>query len=98
MGELVGEIMRRDEEILNITQEECAELIQVISKIRRFGPDGEYSGKTNSRRLTDEVGDILCMVDLLMQYKLVDKEEVNQARLKKYEKLKIWSNIFKEEE
>ena len=47
-------------ETLIITQEECAEVIQVISKIMRFGLD------ENDHRLESELGDLLCMVDLLM--------------------------------
>ncbi len=86
----------KQEEILNITQEECAELIQIISKVRRFGID-EYHIKDrvpNRERLAEEIGDVLCMIQLIAESGLVDIQDVEDARLKKIEKLKVWSKIY----
>lgn len=88
---------KKEQEILWVTQEECAEVIQVISKINRFGIDGEHQGHTNLVRLTEEIGDLYCMLGLLVESGLVSQDEVVAAAEKKREKLKIWSNIFKEE-
>ena len=66
------------DEILNILQEECAEVIQVISKIRRFGLDDDYSGKTNREKLTQEVGDVLLLIDLLQAHGLCTPEELQE--------------------
>ena len=57
-------------EILLITQEECAEVTQAISKVFRFGfddcwPRGEDWVPTNKERLEEEVGDLLCMIDII---------------------------------
>lgn len=86
----------KQEEILNITQEECAELIQIISKVRRFGID-EYHIKDqipNRDRLAEEIGDVMCMIQLIVEHGIVDLQAVENARLKKVEKLKVWSKIY----
>ena len=75
-------------ETLVITQEECAEVIQVISKIFRFGLD------ENDHRLEDEIGDVLCMIDLLIVQGVIDPHKLELAKRIKAEKLKRWSNIY----
>jgi NTP pyrophosphatase (non-canonical NTP hydrolase) len=89
----------KTKEILDITQEECAEVIVAISKISRFGIDNYKPNKplTNRQHLEEEIGDLLAMVDLLEQFSIVDMTAVNTARIAKIEKLKQWSNIFKED-
>lgn len=82
------------EEILNILQEECAEVIQVISKIRRFGMDDAYSGKTNRENLTQEIGDVLLLTELLKAHDVYKDEEIQVSKLSKASKLKKWSNIY----
>ena len=47
------------EEALDILQEECAEVIQVASKCKRFGT------KSNRERLTQEIGDLYCMIQII---------------------------------
>jgi NTP pyrophosphatase (non-canonical NTP hydrolase) len=88
--------MNRADEILNIAQEECAELIQMISKVRRFGID-EYhikDQKPNRQRLAEEAGDVLCMIMLMIEEGIITQQEVEDARHNKVEKLKQWSTIF----
>jgi NTP pyrophosphatase (non-canonical NTP hydrolase) len=89
----------KTKEILDITQEEAAEVIVAISKISRFGIDNYKPNKplTNRQHLEEEIGDLLAMVDLLEEFKVVDMAAVNTARIAKIEKLKQWSNIFKAE-
>lgn len=53
--------MTRDEEVLTILQEECAEVIQAVSKIRRFGSGG------NMLELKKEIADLQCMIDLAIE-------------------------------
>lgn len=81
------------EEILLITQEECAEVTQAISKVFRFGIDAEHKGVTNLEHLEEEVGDLLCMIDLLVERNIVRYGKVKNAQRKKLEKLKQWSSI-----
>jgi NTP pyrophosphatase (non-canonical NTP hydrolase) len=82
-----------NQEILLITQEECAEVTQAISKVFRFGMDDEYNGVTNREHLEEEVGDLLCMIELLVSSDMLDMVSVYKAKAAKLEKLAKWSNI-----
>lgn len=91
--------MDTNNETLLITQEECAEVAQAISKCFRFGMDNIKPGKpkTNREHLEEELGDLLAMIGILIDKGVVNRENVYQASEKKIEKLKEWSNIFSEE-
>ncbi len=86
-------------ETLIILQEECAEVIQATSKIFRFGFESCYpteDSPTTKECLTMELGQLLCMVALLVDQKVVDETELmNYMELKK-KKLEKWSSIFKD--
>ena len=86
----------KTKEILDITQEECAEVVVAVSKISRFGIDNFKPGKpkTNREHLEEEVGDLLAMVDLMIEHKIIDNNSVDVARAAKKDKLKQWSNIY----
>ena len=88
----------KTKEILDITQEECAEVVVAVSKISRFGLDNYKPGKplTNRQHLEEEVGDLLAMVDLMLEHDIIDNNSVELARVAKKEKLKLWSNIYSE--
>jgi len=86
-----------DSEVLLIAQEECAEVIQAISKVFRFGMDDEYKGQTNREHLEEEIGDLMCMIDLLIDQGIVSESAVMTAKNEKLNKLMTWSNIFKEQ-
>lgn len=85
----------KQREILVITQEECAEVIQEISKIFRFGIDELHKdGMVHQEKLETEVGDLLCMISLMTQHGLVRSSMVTQAIENKQIKLKQWSKIY----
>jgi NTP pyrophosphatase (non-canonical NTP hydrolase) len=86
----------KTKEILDITQEECAEVVVAVSKISRFGIDNLKPGKpkTNREHLEEEVGDLLAMVDLMIEHNIIDNDSINIARAAKKDKLKKWSNIY----
>jgi NTP pyrophosphatase (non-canonical NTP hydrolase) len=89
---------RKVKEALGILQEECAEVIVEVSKIRRFGLD-ELSWHTNlSHRSTleMEVGDMLAMVDILIEQGIIDQDKLNLAKSNKIEKLKKWTSIYED--
>ena len=90
--------MTKDEELFIILQEECAEVIQAVSKCRRFGIDNTYSKGTGSQRenLTKEIGDLQCMIDLCIEHGIVEKSAVDKAILNKQEKLKVFSKLYKD--
>jgi NTP pyrophosphatase (non-canonical NTP hydrolase) len=90
------EINEVNREILLITQEECAEVTQAISKVFRFGMDDTYNGESNREHLEEEIGDLMCMIDLLIDSGLVSESAVMTAKAEKMNKLQTWTNIFKE--
>jgi NTP pyrophosphatase (non-canonical NTP hydrolase) len=86
------------QETLDILQEECAEVIVEVSKCRRFGVDSLHY-KTNlphSTMLENEIGDVLAMVDILIEQGILNQDRLELAMDNKKEKLKQWSGIFKE--
>ena len=88
---------KAQKEVLLIAQEECAEVTQAISKIFRFGIDGSHNERTNRERLTEELGDLHCMIELIIDSGLVDRKDLLNASGLKRHKLFKWSNIFDKE-
>ena len=84
----------KQKQIMLIAQEECAEVIQAISKVFRFGKNDEYNGKTNQQRLEEEAGDLMCMLQLMMDKGIISESKVYDASIQKRIKLEKWSNIF----
>ncbi len=82
-----------NKEIMLIAQEECAEVTQAISKVFRFGIDGMHNGASNKQRLEEEVGDLLCMIEMMIEKNIIDGKLVAQAGVNKKQKLAKWSNI-----
>jgi len=84
-------------EVMAILQEECAEVTQAVSKIFRFGMDTQYpeGAPSNKEKLEEEIGDLLAMIDILVEQGIISDSHVNQARKNKKNKLKQWSGIFK---
>lgn len=85
--------MERSDLIPIITQEECAEVIQAISKMFRFGPYQCHPETSidNVTHLAAEVGQLKYMLDKLVDYYDLSREVVyeaynnKQAALDKYE-------------
>jgi NTP pyrophosphatase (non-canonical NTP hydrolase) len=89
-----------EKQILLIAQEECAEVTQAISKVFRFGFDSvwpEDSTEDNRIKLQNEVGDLLAMIELMMEKGIIDENQTHQAMLQKKIKLSRWSNIYDNE-
>lgn len=83
-------------EVLIILQEECAEVIVEISKCFRFGPDQIMQGQefSNIQRLEKEIGDVEAMIELLQDLKVgVSEQGTLNAKMQKFEKLKLFSNL-----
>lgn len=89
----------KEHEIMNILSEECAEVIQAVSKCNRFGMDNYKPGKpkTNREHLEEELGDLVAMIDLMIEHSLINPVSLDRAKRAKIEKLKQWSNIFQDE-
>ena len=86
----------KEKEVIDILQEECAEVIQAVSKINRFGADNIKPGKpkTNREHLEEELGDMLAMIDIMMELSVISLDKLEIAKKAKIEKLKKWSNIY----
>lgn len=87
-------------ELFNILSEENAEVIQVISKINRFGLYSVHPDKpdvTNLDHLEEEIGDALAIVDMLTNAGYLSKAALAAAAQRKKDKLRKWSNITVED-
>lgn len=78
-------------ELMTITAEECAELTQVCMKIVRFGMNEDY--KPKRPWLIEEAGDVLCMLNFMVENDLVTWEELNNRAETKRTKLLKWSSL-----
>ena len=72
--------MKVRDEILTILMEECAETSIECSKVIRFNID-------NTERLEKELGDVLMMVEILSENKIVSIKRIREASQQKREKL-----------
>lgn len=83
--------MRPLTKVLMVLQEECAEVVQAVSKIHRFGLHDDYLGNTNVDRLAEEIGHVKCMI--LEAQALIPEltdEKIIKAIFKKEKKLNYW--------
>ena len=78
--------------MLVITTEECGELIQACSKVIRSNGETKYL-----KNLQDEVGDVVCMIEILIANDLVTEEQIADRVKEKKQKLKKWSLLFNED-
>ena len=75
-------------ELMLITMEECGELIEACSKAIRCE---EYYDKP---KLIEELGDVQCMIELILDNELVRWEDVRERIEVKKEKLKKYTNLL----
>ncbi len=81
---------RNTQTVMAVLQEECAEVIQAVSKINRFGMHDEWQGVTNRQSLITEIGDVLAIIKVLMEETDINitENDLNiaiEAKLKKLE-------------
>ena len=86
-------------EALDILQEECAELIQIASKMIRFGEMNTNEGKlpTVRYRFMHEVGDVMAMISIVCAQYNITTPELDIAMEQKFTKLRKYSNILEED-
>jgi NTP pyrophosphatase (non-canonical NTP hydrolase) len=82
-------IVEQDKLLIHLAQE-CAELIQEITKAQMYGFDSKYQDKTNRTRLIQEAGDVLAllMVISLRHGDILPAEELEKAVSAKIVKLR----------
>jgi NTP pyrophosphatase (non-canonical NTP hydrolase) len=86
------------QQLMAITAEECGELTQVCMKvIRRHDQiDQLKTDEKYKQKLLEEVGDVYCMIDLMIDHGLLDEDQIYQRAQIKREKLKTWSTLINE--
>tara|TARA_Y100000034_G_C6750191_1_gene333396 strand:- start:235 stop:498 length:264 start_codon:yes stop_codon:yes gene_type:complete len=81
-------------QLMVITMEECGELIQVCSKVlRKRATQGKIPAETLDK-LEGEVADVLCMVELMKENKLIFDDGIEAGIERKRNKLKTWSDLI----
>ena len=76
-------------ELLVIASEEASEIVKVVSKILRYGMQPK-----DQKALIEEIGDMQCMIDLIVEHKLITKTQIKNRIKVKSKKLKKWSNLW----
>ena len=75
------------QQLMVITMEECGELIQECSKnLRR----AEIFDRENFK---NEVGDVMCMIELLVEWDVISWNEIEERVKIKRNKLSKWSEL-----
>ena len=86
---MINKKLEYNTELMVITMEECGELTEACSKAIRCEI---YSDD----RLVEEAGDVLLMIELMINRGLISKEDIDARKKIKLEKLKKWSNLINE--
>jgi len=83
-----------DQEILDILAEECAEVIHIVSKIRRFGMNNIHPKSdrvTNKGRLRAEILDVMSMIEWVQLRDIMPPffvDEIRNATKLKHDKVR----------
>ena len=83
------------QQLMVISAEECGELTQVCMKYMRRFEEKDQITKEMHAKLVEEAGDVLCMIQLMIEHKLLTSAELDARIVEKKEKLKKWSNLIK---
>jgi hypothetical protein len=83
------------QELMVLTMEECGELTQRCSKIIRKFETLEEVTEEQRVLLLEEVGDVQCLINLMIESRLLTKAEIDARIDTKRNKLKTWSNLIK---
>ena len=87
--------MNKLQELMVLTMEECGELTQRCSKIiRKFDTLDEVT-EDQRVKLLEEVGDVQCLIDLMVDCGLLTKQEIDARIDTKRDKLIKWSKLIK---
>ena len=74
-------------ELMLITMEECGELVEACSKAVR-------SEDYTIDKLTEEAGDVLCLINLMIEKGILKERDLNNRIQTKRMKLMKWSNLL----
>ena len=79
-------------ELLTVLIEECSEVQKCATKALRFGYLGIEPGQSfnNYERITEEVGDLMGVIDLAIDKGLIDGAQIDRLVRNKREKLSLY--------
>lgn len=81
------------QQLMCITMEECGELTQRCSKIMRKYETLDLIEDEQRVKLVEELGDVFCMMELMVEHNITDWIELQERADVKLEKLKKWSTL-----
>ena len=81
------------QQLMTITMEECGELTQRCSKIMRKYETLDLIEEEQRVKLVEELGDVFCMMELMVEHNITDWIELQNRADVKLEKLKKWSTL-----
>ena len=81
------------QQLMTITMEECGELTQRCSKIMRKYESLDLIEEEQRVKLVEELGDVFCMMELMVEHNITDWIELQDRADVKLEKLKKWSTL-----
>ena len=81
------------QQLMTITMEECGELTQRCSKIMRKYSTLSSVEEDQRVKLVEELGDVFCMMELMVDHNITDWIELQDRADVKLEKLKKWSTL-----
>jgi len=85
--------MNKLQELMVLTMEECGELTQRCSKIIRKFETLEEVTEPQRIKLLEEVGDVQCLINLMIDCGLLTKQEIDARIETKRHKLEKWSKL-----
>lgn len=85
------------QELMIITAEECGELVQRCSKIIRKYSLKEQIEEDQRIKLVEEIGDVYCMINLMVDHGITTWDELEKRMNVKKDKLKVWSDLIREQ-
>ena len=87
---MINRKLEYNTELMLITMEECGELIEACSKTIRSEDYEDHP------KMIEEVGDVLLLIEMIIERGLVKQEDIDARKKVKIEKLKKWSNLINE--
>ena len=94
-------LTEKQDEVLTILIEECSEVIQAATKMKRFGLTSTHPDEitqTNYIRLSKEIGDLSAMIHIAIKNELICPDILSVTAHRKFGKLNIYSTHLKNED
>ena len=91
LGEFSNGLTKAQEEMFQLAEEECAEFIQAISKVRRHGMDSTFVNGDpglNRKNLHEEAADVIACIGVLCHNRLLDAADINVIARQKLDRIR----------